>query len=80
MGTLVMMHEQREDTMGKWVTARCCLRRDVYGKPMPEYVKKWLDGIGHGSNGDGDANIPDDVRNWLTKTIVDPDWPSPLPS
>ncbi len=74
------MHEQREDTMGKWVTSRCLLRRDVYGKPMPEYVRKWLDGIGHGSTVDGYANPPNDVREWLTKTIEDPDWPSPVPS
>ncbi len=74
------MHEQHEDTMGKWVTARCCLRRDKYGKSMPPYVKTWLDGIGHGSNPvDGSANPPDDVGTWLTQTIVDPDWPTPVP-
>ncbi|MCH8344337.1 MAG: hypothetical protein IH983_10145 [Planctomycetes bacterium] len=74
------MHEQYEDTMGKWVTARCSLRRDVYGKPMPAYVKTWLDGIGHGSNVDGLANATDDVLNWLTQTIENPDWPSPVPT
>ncbi len=79
MGTLAIMHEQYEDTMGKWVTARCCLRRDIYGKPLPEYVKKWLDGI-HGSTVEGLANAPDNVRNWLTRTIEDPDWPSLVPS
>jgi hypothetical protein len=71
------MHEQREDTLGKWVALRCYLRRDDYGKSMPEYVKKWLDGIGHGSNIDGRANAPYDVRRWLNATIVDPDWPRP---
>ncbi len=74
------MHEQYEDRRGKWVTARCSLRRDKYGKTMPAYVKTWLDGIGHGSYMDGLANIPDDVRNWLTQTIENPDWPSPLPT
>ena len=73
------MHEQREDTIGRWVALRCCLRRDVYSEPMPEYVKKWVDGIGHGSKTDGSANAPDDVRRWLTQTIVDPDWPRPVP-
>ena len=68
------MHYQLEDNMGHWVAGRCCLRRDKYGKSMPEYVETWLKGIGGNPHVDPYANATPEVRSWLSKTIEDPNW------
>ena len=63
-----------EVRMGMWVTARCVARAAVFGKPMPDYVKVWLD-TGGNSPPDGTTEAPPNVMGWLVKTIEDPDWP-----
>ena len=71
------MHNQLEEDLGHWLTGRCCLRRDLYGKPMPEFVKTWLKGIGGNPQVDPYATPTREVQEWLSKTIQDPDWVEP---
>lgn len=66
-----------EERMGDWVAQRCQKRATGYPdreRPMPDYVKDWLD---HGGKSapDGDTAPTPSVQVWLTRTIDDPDWP-----
>ena len=62
-----------EERMGTWVTARCDKRVEKTSESMPHDVVDWLDNGGN-SPANGNTAPTDTVREWLIKTMDDPEW------